>query len=78
MELKRRQKLAAGLLAGAWLLVVGWQVQEHLSVVAAAQSDLRSRSHEIAGTLGAVHARAEFSRRGFSGTPRSRPQGASQ
>jgi signal transduction histidine kinase len=54
MELKRRQKLAAGLLAGAWLLVVGWQVQEHLSVVAAAQSDLRSRSHEIAGTLGAV------------------------
>jgi len=54
MELKRRQKLAAGLLAGAWLLVVSWQVQEHLSVVAAAQSDLRSRSHEIAGTLSAV------------------------
>ena len=54
MELKRRQKLAAGLLAGAWLLVVGWQVQEHLSVVAAAQSDLRSRSHEIAGTLSDV------------------------
>ena len=54
MELKRSQKFAAGLLAGAWLLVVGWQVQEHLSVVSAAQSDLRSRSHEIAGTLSAV------------------------
>ena len=54
MELKRRHQLAAGLLAGAWLLVVGWQVQEHLRVVEAAQSDLRSRSHEIAGTLSAV------------------------
>ncbi len=54
MELKRRQKFAAGLLAGAWLLVVGWQVQEHLSVVETAKSDLRSRSHEIAGTLSAV------------------------
>jgi signal transduction histidine kinase len=54
MELKRRHKLAAALLAGAWLLVVGWQVQEHLRVVEAARSDLRSRSHEIAGTLSAV------------------------
>jgi signal transduction histidine kinase len=54
MELKRSHTFAAGLLIGAWLLVVGWQVQEHLSVVAAAQSDLRSRSHEIAGTLSAV------------------------
>ncbi len=54
MEPKRRQKLATSLLIGAWLLVVGWQVQEHLSVVAAARSDLRSRSHEIAGTLSAV------------------------
>jgi len=54
MELKRRHKFAAGLLTAAWLLVVGWQVQEHLRVVEAAKSDLRSRSHEIAGTLSAV------------------------
>ena len=54
MELKRSHKLAAGLLAAVWLLVVGWQVEEHLRVVEAAKSDLRSRSHEIAGTLSAV------------------------
>ena len=54
MELKRRQKLVAGLVAGAWLLVVGWQVREHARVVAAARSDLRNRSHEIASTLSAV------------------------
>ena len=54
MELKRSHNLVVGLVAGAWLLVVGWQVQEHLRVVEAAKSDLRSRSHEIAGTLSAV------------------------
>ena len=54
MEFKRRHQLAADLLAAAWLLVVGWQAQEHRRVVEAAKSDLRSRSHEIAGTLSAV------------------------
>ncbi len=54
MDLKRSQKIAAGLLAGAWLLVVGWQVQEHQRVVEAAKSDLRNRSREIASTLSAV------------------------
>jgi signal transduction histidine kinase len=54
MELKRSHRLAAGLLAAAWLLVVGWQIEEHQLVVAAAKSDLRNRSHEIAGTLSAV------------------------
>ena len=54
MELKRSQKIAAGLLAGAWLLIVGWQVQEHFRVVEAARSDLRNRSREIASTLSAV------------------------
>jgi signal transduction histidine kinase len=54
MESNRRHQVAAGLLAAAWLLVVGWQAQEHRRVVEAAQSDLRSRSHEIAGTLSAV------------------------
>jgi hypothetical protein len=33
---------------------VGWQVEEHHRVAEAAKLDLRSRSHEIAGTLSAV------------------------
>jgi len=44
----------AGLLLGAWLLVVAWQVTEHRRVVEAGKSDLRNRSREIARTLGAV------------------------
>ena len=54
MNSERRSGWAAGLLLGAWLLVVGWQVEEHHRVVEAAKLDLRSRSHEIAGTLSAV------------------------
>ena len=54
MNPERRGRWVTGLLLGAWLLVVGWQVEEHQRVVEAAQSDLRSRSHEIAGTLSAV------------------------
>lgn len=54
MELKRHCKLVYGLLAVAWLLVAGWQVEEHLRVVEAARADLRNRSHEIASTLSAV------------------------
>jgi signal transduction histidine kinase len=50
----------AGLLAGVWLLVVAWQVEEHHRVVEAAKSDLRSRSHEIAGTLSAVTRALQF------------------
>jgi signal transduction histidine kinase len=50
----RRSQLIAALMAGAWLIVVGWQVEEHLRVVEAAKSDLRHRSHEIASTLSAV------------------------
>ena len=57
MELARRNTLVYGLLLGVWLLVVGWQVEEHARVEAAAKNDLRSRSLEIADTLGAeVHA----------------------
>jgi signal transduction histidine kinase len=43
-----------GLLLGAWLLVVAWQVEEHHRVVEAAKSDLRHRSREIASTLSTV------------------------
>ncbi len=54
METQRQRRWVFGLLAGAWLLVVGWQVEEHLRVVEAAKSDLRNRSREIASTLSAV------------------------
>ncbi len=54
MNPEHRGRWVSGLLLAAWLLVVGWQVEEHQRVVEAAKTDLRSRSHEIAGTLGAV------------------------
>ena len=54
MQPRRNSTLIYGLLAGAWLLVVGWQVEEHLRVIESAKSDLRGSSHEIARTLGAV------------------------
>jgi signal transduction histidine kinase len=54
MELKRSHRLVYGLLAGAWLLVLGWQIEEHHRVVETAKSGLRNRSHEIASTLSAV------------------------
>ncbi len=54
MELNRRRHLVLGLLSGAWLLVAGWQVEEHLRVVEAARSDLRNQSQKIASTLSAV------------------------
>ena len=53
MELKRRSALIYGLLLGVWVLVLAWQVEEHLRVVGAAKSDLRNRAHGIASTLSA-------------------------
>jgi signal transduction histidine kinase len=60
MELKRRDTLVYGLLLGFWLLVVGWQVEEHVRVKAAARTDLRNRSTEIANTLSAVIQASRF------------------
>jgi signal transduction histidine kinase len=54
MQPRRNSLLIYGLLLGVWLLVVAWQVEEHVRVVEAARSDLRNRSHEIASTLSAV------------------------
>lgn len=54
MKPVRQGQLIATLLASAWLVVVVWQVEEHLRVVEAAKSDLRNRAHEIASTLSAV------------------------
>ncbi len=54
MEPRRRSALIYGLLLGVWLLVVGWQIEEHARVEGAAKTDLRNRSTGIANTLSAV------------------------
>jgi signal transduction histidine kinase len=54
MELTRRNFLVYGLILGVWLLVVGWQVEEHVRVREAAKADLRGRSKDIANTLSAI------------------------
>ena len=53
MELSRRSLLVYGVLALIWTLVLAWQTEEHARVRAAARTDLRNRSQEIASTLGA-------------------------
>jgi signal transduction histidine kinase len=60
MELKRRNTVVYGVLLGIWLLVVAWQGDEHLRVKAAAKTDLRNRSTEIANTLSAVVQASRF------------------
>lgn len=60
MELKRPDTLVYALLAGFWLLVVGWQAEEHARVKAAARTDLRNRSTEISDTLSAVVRASRF------------------
>jgi len=54
MELTRRTAFVYAFLAAIWVLVVGWQFQEHRRVKEAAKADLRSRSKDIAKTLSAV------------------------
>ncbi|MEI6390723.1 MAG: ATP-binding protein [Verrucomicrobiota bacterium] len=54
MELTRRSLLVYGLLAAVWVLVLGWQVEEHLRVKSVAKTDLRNRSKDIANTLSAI------------------------
>jgi signal transduction histidine kinase len=54
MPLLRRSALIYGLLLFVWLVVVGWQVEEHFRVQEAAKADLRNSSKEIANTLSVV------------------------
>jgi signal transduction histidine kinase len=54
MQPRRNRPLIYGLLFGVWVLVVAWQVEEHVRVREAARGDLRKRSEAIANTLGAV------------------------
>jgi signal transduction histidine kinase len=53
MEMTRRSLLVYGLLAAVWVLVLGWQVEEHWRVREAAKTDLRNRSKDIANTMSA-------------------------
>lgn len=55
-----RRLLIYGLLLGIWLLVTGWQVEEHGRIKEAARNDLRNRSNEIANTLSAVIRAMQF------------------
>src|ERR1700761_2161415 len=54
MKPEQRARWVAGLLLGAWLIVVAWQVDEHHRVVETGKAGLRGRSREIASTLSAV------------------------
>jgi signal transduction histidine kinase len=54
MELTRRSLIVYALLLAVWVMVLGWQVEEHLQVKEAAKTDLRNRSKEIANTLSAI------------------------
>ncbi len=49
-----RRLLIGGLLLGVWLLVVGWQVEEHTRVRNAARAALVNRATDISTTLGIV------------------------
>src|ERR1017187_8140384 len=71
MELNRRSLLVYGLLGAFWVLVLGWQVEEHLRVKEAAKTDLRNRSKDIANTLSALIRGMRF--RGFIPQERLEP-----
>jgi signal transduction histidine kinase len=54
MELKRRSVLIYGLLLGIWLLLLGWQVEEHLRVREFARLMMVNQAKGISTTLGIV------------------------
>lgn len=54
MESSRRNALVFGVLAAAWLLILGWQVAEHSRVQDAAQAELIRKAKDISNTLGIV------------------------
>ena len=54
MQPRRNSGLIYGLLLGVWVLIVAWQIEEHIRVRDTAQTSLRRRSEAIAKTIGAV------------------------
>ncbi len=54
MESSRRRTLIYGLLLGVWVLVIVWQLAEHLRVREEARAALVNRAKDISTTLGIV------------------------
>jgi signal transduction histidine kinase len=54
MQPRRNSTLIYGLLLGVWVLVVAWQIEEHVLVRETARYALRKSSDAIASTIGAV------------------------
>src|SRR5215813_7195624 len=54
MDLSRRSSLIYGLLLLLWVLVLGWQVEEHIRVREAAKTELRGSAKVIANFLSAT------------------------
>jgi signal transduction histidine kinase len=60
LQPRRNSTLIYGLLLGVWLLVVAWQIEEHVGIREAAKADLRNSSEEIANTVSAVIRASSF------------------
>lgn len=54
MDISRRSTLIYGLLLLVWVLVVGWQIEEHSRIENAARDGLISRAKDISSTVGIV------------------------
>ncbi len=54
MDLTRRSTLIYGFLLFVWVLVVGWQIEEHVRVRETAKAELRGNAHVIANFLSAT------------------------
>jgi signal transduction histidine kinase len=54
MDISRRSTMIYGLLLAVWVLVVGWQVEEHVRVRETAKTELRGRAGVIANFLSAT------------------------
>jgi len=54
MQPRRNSALVYGLLLVVWVLVIAWQVEEHVHIRDAARTGLRKRSETIANSIGAV------------------------
>lgn len=54
MDISRRSTLIYGLLLAVWILVLGWQVEEHIRIREAAKTELRGSAKVIANFLSAT------------------------
>lgn len=54
MDISRRSTMIYGLLLAVWILVLGWQVEEHVRLREGAKTELRGRAAVIANFLSAT------------------------